>query len=157
MSYKHYIIYPEEWKKLNVIKQNIDNYIIFVHGGTFYKLNPRESYYEVLIAHNMKYKIYNERIANDKLTPNSVMLLGLFETLNKIPNKQKVIIIVGTTLGFSMAINKEKGVNFDYVYAVLNMIEHKGHEAIIYSFIESTDELVDVIRNPEKYKLHQSE
>lgn len=109
----------------------------------------------MLVVNNLKYQFYKETIIDDQLTPNRVMLIGLFEILNKLPNKQKVIIITGTPLGFSKTINIEDGINYDYVYAVLNMIEHKDHDAVIYSFMESNNEIVDLIRNPDKYKLKQ--
>lgn len=153
MPYKHYTVYPEEWKNLNVIKQNINNYIVFVHGGTLYYSKPRESYYEILVMNNLKYKIYKETIQNEKLTPNRAMLLGLFSVLNQIPSNQKVVIIIGCQLGFTMAIEREEGVNFDYVYAVLNMIDHKRQTATIYSLLEGSNVIIDIIRNPEKYKL----
>lgn len=153
MSYKHYAIFDDELDIKNLLKIYNEYYIMFVFGGTDYSQKPRKNYYEILITRNSKSKIYKKVFYDDKLTSNRTMLIGISEILKKISKYNKVIIITHIPLGFEQAITSEEGINFDYVYMVLNTIDHNDLQAIIYSLRNGSNKIKDVIRNPIKYAL----
>lgn len=153
MPYKHYTITLDELNIETLLKQNQDKYILFTHGGSDFSQVPRKNYYEILVTRHSKCKCFNETIYEDKLTVNRVILLGIVEILNKISKTKEVIIVNHTRLGFERAIKNEKGVNFDYVYFVLNTINHKDLNVKIYSLILGAEKIKDIIKNPLKYNL----
>ncbi len=153
MPYKHYYKYSDEFKIQDIIEHYDEEYILFVHGGTFFQENPRKSYYEILLINHFQGKLFKEEIVENKLTPNSIMLIGLFKVLNELPKGSSVKIIIGTALGFEKAINRHNGVNYDYILSVLNMIEHKELIATIYSLPDQTNEVVNIINNPSEYSI----